>query len=163
MTPRKSLALLLLATAAIATTANLQPEQSTLVLNEAQGESFRVDSGKVWNDSGFTLQQGAKYLVTATGQWDDQQYKSGPDGYDAPWILRKLGWLKRMPAEKYFALICCYGGKQGEGKESERCWKAGSKVEFVAERTAEMSCFANDVKGFYWNNHGALEVKIVKE
>ena len=115
-----------------------------------------VARGK-WNDTGISLVAGQEYSFTAAGQWCDWNKLCGPDGYssDNP-ILRTTEWLRRVPHEKWFALI-------GSVDHDRRTFfRIGVKQTRKMEFGGVLTCFANDVGLMYFNNSGAVQLTVTR-
>lgn len=107
-----------------------------------------------WNDTGIDVAYGDVLHFSAIGNWFDASYEASPDGYDAPVWLDILARLRRCPDANWFELCGVIG------RVSTGAFAIGSKSEISMPRNGRLYLFANDVKGFYWNNSGALQVTI---
>lgn len=123
-----------------------------LALNESK--TCLIYAENEWNHTGVILVKGCLYsFETEKGaSWKDWFISTGPDGF-TKWYLAWVAGMKRVPNQRWFALIGTYN------KESPFLIGSGMK-QLEAQRTGELVCFANDLKGFYWNNKGALTLKI---
>ena len=108
-----------------------------------------------WNDTGIDLAAGQAYDLVAEGQWIDSTIVSGPDGNPDPvWSQRLLaGWL-RAPGERYFTLIGALD------RDRTSLFRIGTGTLYKPPRAGRLTCFANDVLGFYGNNHGAIRLTV---
>jgi hypothetical protein len=119
--------------------------------------SVAITSTEHWVDTGVTLEAGKKYDLVATGAWKDASIVTGPDGYDSANLLQKEAeGLRRLPNAKWFALI----GALDRRKDTE--FQIGSKVVYAPTETGQLTCFANDVLGFYRNNHGNIMLSVTE-
>jgi hypothetical protein len=125
----------------------------------AVGEKRQVEisARKLWNDTGIDVKEGERYRLRADGTWRDLLILSGPDGYDAPWYSlgqRLAGGRRRVPSARWFALI----GAVSDGRSKP--FVIGSECLATMPASGSLRCFANDVRGFYWNNFGAVSLRI---
>ena len=120
-----------------------------------QKVTVNVAARRPWNDTGVVLERGHTYRFTATGEWTDARNCSGPEGYPSNNVFLRLAeWARRDRSEPWFALI----GAQGHDLSTRFAIGAGS--EFQPRQTGELTCFANDVSFFYWNNRGKISLTI---
>ena len=120
----------------------------------ASSSAFTVDSTLKWNDVDM-VEANKLYDFDCSGQiWTDWFIDSSADGYETPLRMKPFERFRRMPEENFFSLICCVG--QDETYES--CQLIGEKNQVAFEKSGQLSCFANDLWLFYWNNIGSLEV-----
>jgi hypothetical protein len=119
--------------------------------------SIDVTSQEHWVDTGIRLEAGRTYELTASGEWKDASIPTGPDGYESANLLqRETEGLRRMPAAQWFALV----GALDRRKETE--FLIGSRVRYTATESGELTCFANDLIGFYRNNHGSVTLSVTE-
>jgi len=121
--------------------------------------TMKIDAAKYWNHTGMLLESGASYDLIATGTWIDAGRSCGPDGYPKGNLFQDLfKCVRRSPAVQWFTLM----GSVGCNRDTN--FAIGSHLTYVAPRTGELVCFANDVPGFYWNNGGfvTLEVRRIR-
>jgi hypothetical protein len=116
---------------------------------------IKVCARPYWNHSGFIVEGGATYELSASGTWYDASIPSGPDGYSHGNFLQDLvSGLRRSPRNRWFALMGSLDGA------SETIFLIGSHATYTPARSGEVVCFANDVPGFYWNNKGSITLTI---
>ncbi len=120
----------------------------------------KVAACRFWNDTGVHVEVGQGYRFDAAGSWTDLFICCNANGYPTPWysLLQRAGQsLRRVPQEDWFTLI-------GAVRSPEDCryFKVGSEKEVRVPGTGQLSFFANDVPGFYWNNVGILTVTITR-
>ncbi len=134
---------------------------------------IRVFAQDRWNYSGLYLEPG-EYRFSATGEWIDLNYKSGPAGSNDGLLRRAGALLKRLSGYKWLELIGCVANMEDEsgityqelfrrGREKPRhqdfpAWQ-GSKTIRV-ERPGYLYFFANDAWRMYWNNSGSVQVVV---
>ena len=102
---------------------------------------------------GPQVENGKKYSFEAPGIWTDWFIDCSADGYETPRRMKMAEKYRRMPDEQFFALICCVE------EEMDSCLLIGEgKDEVSFSKSGALTCFANDLWYFYWNNKGSLEV-----
>jgi hypothetical protein len=108
-----------------------------------------------WNDTGVRLEAGRTYRMSALGEWVDWRIPCGPAGYPSPNpIMRLAERFRRAPVDPWFALI----GAMDRNSSSQ--FLIGAEYVYRPTRSGQLTCFANDVPGFYWNNTGEVELTI---
>ena len=130
----------------------------------AIGESLLVNvlAKKPWNDTHLQVQAGETYdLHTLPDQlWEDDTVGVEADGktnwffqfYMTP--FRPLRRAKQVP---FFALA----GQVGKGPANQ-AFLIGKALHWKVTTAGRLYCYANDVKGFYWNNTGAMALVITR-
>jgi len=114
-----------------------------------------IDSRPLWNRTGIRLQAGQQYQLGACGEWIDKEYKCGPSGYPSPKLFMKwLEWLRRAPKQNWFALM---GALDCDEKN---LFYIGDSLTFAPGRSGELTCFANDLRATYFNNHGSVQLTV---
>lgn len=126
------------------------------MLNVGDSRTTEVAARRFWNDTGIHVDVGQCYRFDAAGAWTDLFICCDANGYPTPWysLLQRAGQsLRRLPQEDWFTLI-------GAVRSPEDCryFKVGSEKEVRIPGTGQLSFFANDAPGFYWNNSGMLRV-----
>lgn len=125
---------------------------------------LRIEARERWAHTGYMIERGARYRITVPpGQtWTDRTIVYGPEGgvtgaiqHAAQPLLRFKGTDER-PA-LYFTLC----GAIGESLDHAFVIGAGP-VEFVADASGELVCFANDVPFAYGNNSGSMSFTVEK-
>jgi hypothetical protein len=108
-----------------------------------------------WNDTGIVLSAGETYRFAATGCWIDWFIRHGPGG-DPSTIayLRCLEPLRVMPHAHWFALIGALD------RDMRTAFVIGEGDVWRPESSGELTCFANDVPGFFWNNWGDVRLDV---
>lgn len=125
-------------------------------LNVGQSCTATVPARQPWVSTGLYVEKGERYTLSAAGTWTDKDYKTDPDGYASPKaLMRAFEWARRVRKAKWFALIGCIDRKTdttfviGKGPGS-----------LEAPVSGVLLCYANDVRGFYGNNSGAVALTI---
>jgi len=122
-------------------------------LEVGEAEDVSVEAKPFWNRTGVLLESGGRYAFSASGKWHDWWIETDADGYENfPHCL--LRWIRRAPREPVFKLM---GAVDADGREA---FPIGSESEHSCPVTGELLCFANDIRGFYWNNCGSVTLSI---
>jgi hypothetical protein len=127
--------------------------------------------------------------MTAEGVWQDGDVRTDADGYaseEAPWyarwVLRAAERLRRRPDARWFALIgvivpdvALPAAPDGvddvdvdavddvdEQDVVHHSFVIGSNLLFVPETSGVLYCFANDALFMYWNNSGAVYLRVTE-
>jgi hypothetical protein len=114
--------------------------------------STRIWASAFWNDVG-PVREGRKYEFEASGKWLDWFVPCHADGYDS-FLLRKFEKLRRVPDDKWFCLIGALD------REPSSFFRIGNGGLWTAPRDGFLSCFANDLPNFYWNNFGSIPLLV---
>ena len=109
------------------------------------------------NKTPFRLEKGRKYRIGASGRWTDLIRTASPTGYSAAYLRWFEGW-RRMPEAKWFSVI-------GQIDDLENTlFDIGKLIEnrslYEAAATGVLHCFANDISFMYWNNRGAINLRV---
>jgi hypothetical protein len=113
---------------------------------------LKVYSKPVWNETDIEVKNGETYLFSASGEWTDWYIISDAKGYDMN-HMNSFRKYRRSPENKWFALMASVD-------KSDNGFLIGKYAVIKITETGRMFLFANDVKGFYFNNKGFLTVKI---
>lgn len=124
----------------------------------AVGEEVRVaiEAGRVWNPTPVVVDPAQQYSlrVYGTQQWTDGPYESDANGYRG-WFNFLVKSKKRVPAEKFFALIGAID------KDESTAEKIGIHREnWSPPRRGQLFAYANDLPTRYCNNLGSLDLTI---
>ena len=108
-----------------------------------------------WNRTGIVLTAGETYQFAATGCWVDFFIPYGPAGGPSKFAyLRRFERRRRVPEANWFTLI------GGVDAQKDTAFVIGSRCSHSPRVDGELTCFANDVPGFYWNNFGAIQLAV---
>lgn len=121
---------------------------------------FEVQATEWSHDSGYQVQAGHTYRFAVEGQWaDDTDPMTPANGLspDPGGVRAWMGWAKRLPAAPWMALLV--RSKGPDGTSPWRLLGAGGDLKNLPR--GELQFCANDVLGFYHNNHGALQVTVI--
>jgi hypothetical protein len=110
-----------------------------------------------WNPTGIQLTAGERYSISAQGRWVDWYIPHGPEGDPSDsFYLKAVEHLRRMPKENWFELIGALNS------DIATAFPIGKGCEYTAQATGELTCFANDVEGFYFNNYGQVLLTVTR-
>jgi len=112
-----------------------------------------INSKLIWNPTHIEISKGEEYKFEADGLWKDLLKKCDADGYTNLYMSIYNG-LKRSRENNWFALMGSIN-KAGD-------FLIGKNNQIVFNQDGNLYCYANDVKGFYWNNSGKLFLKITR-
>lgn len=119
--------------------------------------SVTVDSRKVWNHSDIHLELGQTYRFKASGRWVDWFFEHGPDGNpSALCYMRLVEPLRRMPKANWFCLIGAVD------QDISSAFVIGAGIQIQCNRSGRLTCFANDMPHFYWNNRGTVQLIVTR-
>ncbi len=125
------------------------------VLSVGEARSFPVIAQEPWNPSDIGLESGGRYRfsVADVRDWRDQDIKTDPDGFSRWWLAPFAPW-RRVREENWFKLI------GSEGCDPDDHFAIGHGTEFCTQAAGRLYAFANDIPGFYRNNHGRLTLTV---
>jgi hypothetical protein len=122
-------------------------------LNINESKTISICSIKFWNETEIEIQNGEEYKFVAEGQWKDLLMKCDADGYSSLYMSLYNRW-KRSKGNNWFALI----GSINQTND----FLIGKANQKVFNESGKLFCYANDVKGFYWNNFGEISLTITR-
>ncbi len=109
------------------------------------------------NETPFRLEIGRKYRFDASGRWTDLIRRASATGYSACYLRWFERW-RRMPEAKWFSVI----GQIDDLENTQ--FDIGKLIEnrgsYEATATGVLHCFANDISFMYWNNSGAINLRV---
>ncbi|WMJ02214.1 hypothetical protein RBU55_11865 [Pseudomonas chlororaphis subsp. aurantiaca] len=110
--------------------------------------------------STFEIEAGHRYRFLVEGLWADaSDPPTKPEGLAHPGGIReRLGWAKRLPEAAWMALLVRTKGPKG--KSPWRLLGGGDQV-WSDLPPGRLQFCANDVLGFYWNNSGKMNVRVI--
>jgi hypothetical protein len=110
-----------------------------------------------WNLTGIELVAAERYAMTAAGRWVDWFIPHGPEGDPSDrFYMKMFEHLRRMKNENWFELIGALNSDIGTA------FPIGSGCNYTAKVGGELTCFANDVEGFYFNNYGQVMLTVTR-
>lgn len=139
------------------------PTAEPLYLTKGVKYKTNVYAKRRYNWSGVTLEKGKQYRVSVADNqiWEDGGIDCSADGWESGQLrkfkeafVKNLEGRRRCPEANWFELVGSYGD------EDDHVFRIGSSVTITAERNADLYLFANDLKTFYYNNKGLLEVVV---
>jgi hypothetical protein len=114
-----------------------------------------IEAKPLWNKTGIQVIAGQQYSITASGEWVDWFIHHGPEGDPSEsFYMKAFEPLRRMKNENWFALIGALD------QDMSTAFPIGAGCQYTAPKSGELTCFANDVEGFYWNNYGAVQMTV---
>jgi hypothetical protein len=121
--------------------------------------SIEIQANDPWCPTPVVLTAGERYFFRASGSWLDWREEHDANGASVPKLqaFKRLIRCKAQDAE-WFTLIGSIDKKPqsffaiGDGLR----WPTG----WVAPASGRLSCFANDVRLMYFNNHGAITLQV---
>ncbi|QLL15759.1 hypothetical protein [Pseudomonas chlororaphis] len=110
--------------------------------------------------SEFEIEAGHRYRFLVEGLWADaKDPPTGPEGVAHPGGIREgFGWARRLPEAAWMALLVRTEGPTG--KSPWRLLGGGDQV-WSDLPSGRLQFCANDVLGFYWNNSGKMDVRVI--
>lgn len=114
------------------------------------------------NHTKIEVVQGASYsfLVPEGERWTDWLIKVGPLGYahgPLVFIQESFRFRKPLPDQNWFALTGSVSGSD------DHLFLIGGRLKPIPmQASGELILFANDAKGFYWNNFGTIHVVVTR-
>jgi len=113
-----------------------------------------IRSRRIWNETEIEIQKHEEYVFEADGLWRDLTISCDADGYTNSYMMRLFDRFKRSQSGTWFALI--------GSMDKDNDFLIGKKKWIVFQQSGLLFCYANDVKGFYWNNSGEVSLKITR-
>ena len=122
---------------------------------------FSVRAHELLNHTELLVSPGETYSIQPQkGRWVDWFIPSGPAGYHTPWTDRFKSKL-RNPRAPFFALMVTVGDDDA-GSRVVATPEHPCLARFEPSKQGELTFFANDLRGWYWNNWGAIEVQVTR-
>ena len=111
-----------------------------------------------WNHTCIRLESGGEYVITAKGTWWDASHEHGPHGGPSDTrILKMTERFRRLPHQDWFKLICALDWQK---KTAFPYDTFDAEHPYKAPADGELTCFANDVWLFYFNNTGVVQITV---
>jgi subtilisin family serine protease len=141
--------------------AALDPEMAHLAINESR--TFRIRAHPYLNHTKLFVFPGETYAIAPKkGQrWVDFFISCGSKGYQWSWTDRFKTQL-RNPHATFFALMVTVADDEG-ASQPVTTHEHPTLHHFEPMQRGELTFFANDLKGWYWNNWGAIEVQVTRK
>lgn len=146
------------------------PYRESRTLNVGEELEVTVYAGEKWNWTGLYIARGARYTMTATGQWIDWWKRCGPDGYRSFPLQWVLSFFRRFRRGRWLCLIGAVADFANPDVQGEmrplNMFPIGLETtrEFVVGRAGDMEgyfyAFANDREGAYASNRGSVQLRI---
>lgn len=114
-----------------------------------------IDSRACWVDTGVRVVAGWSYQLTATGRWRDAGIDTDAAGYRSanPFQRWTERW-RRQPDAPWFTLVGAID------RRNETQFVIGSGLVWQATTSGTLTCFANDLRWFYFNNAGCVLLRV---
>lgn len=110
-------------------------------------------------DSGYQIQAGHTYRFAVEGQWSDDTDPPTPASGLSPdpgGVRKWMGWARRVSSAPWMVLLV-----RSKGPEGTSPWRVlGNGGDLSDLPRGELQFCANDVLGFYHNNHGGMRVTV---
>ena len=127
-------------------------------MNIGESRTDLVKARRRWNNTGIKLSAGERYAIASEGKWVDWFIPHGPEGDPSDrFYMRAFESLRRMPRENWFTLIGCLNS------DITTAFRIGASCTYFAIAPGDLTCFANDVEYFYWNNWGEVTITVTRE
>jgi hypothetical protein len=144
------------------TSFNVEPDidslPSQVSLTTGQSATFAVFAALKWNDTTLQVRRGEVYELSATGTWHDASYSPGPEGYPSLTLwMRLVSPFRRSPKDPWFALIGAIGQEDKKTFTIRKCLPR-----WVVSEDGFLYCYANDLRGFYFNNSGTVNLTVLR-
>ncbi|MES2704668.1 MAG: hypothetical protein V4649_18655 [Bacteroidota bacterium] len=122
-------------------------------LQPGEKATITVYAGAIYSPEAIAVQVGEEYHVWCDkGQrWVDMVIPASPRGYRNP-LANIFG--QRVKGVKCFCLCAAYNGSDSDA------FGIGMNKTFVTTQDGTLSFFANDVRGYEWNNWGKIRVNV---
>ena len=126
-----------------------------------QTDAIKISSRCKRQSTGLLVSKDQKYSIVANGKdwWVDFFIPCRASGYMTPWTewyMRGYEVHKPLPYQPWLALCGRVGPCPSQAFLVSTNW-CGSPP-----NDGELFLFANDAKGWYWNNFGLMRVKITR-
>jgi len=110
-----------------------------------------------WNATGIQMRAGERYSMNATGRWVDWFIPHGPEGDPSDsFYMKAFEPFRRMKNENWFELIGALNS------DMTTAFPIGKARDYEAQSSGELTCYANDVEGFYFNNYGQVTLSVTR-
>jgi hypothetical protein len=123
-----------------------------------------VPAQSMWVETPVWVHPGDVLDFSAKGTWIDGVIRCSANGYRAR-IFYALNLLPRIPDEgRYFRLMgrIVPGGTAPAQDEPGATFPVGKRNNRTVAAVGRLFVFANDRRGFYWNNRGSVQLAIAK-
>jgi hypothetical protein len=140
---------------------NLKVQHVLTSLAPGQSVAVRVSSRRTDQSTGLVVAAGERYSIVpdACHRWVDFFIPCTAAGYMTQWTewyMRGFECKKPLPYRPWLALV----GRIGDCHL--KAFLIGTNWAGTANHGGELFLFANDAKGWYWNNFGEMPVTITR-
>lgn len=117
-----------------------------------------IDARKRWNRTGLVIESGVTYRfeVIDVSNWRDGKVETDPNGYESLRLLPLIPARRCLPA-RWLKLIGAVG------TSAWNYFPIGTECTRKVSAAGELYCFANDASFRYYDNEGALTLKVTRE
>ncbi|MBX3587394.1 MAG: hypothetical protein KF796_12200 [Ramlibacter sp.] len=143
----------------------VQPTPQARTLKAGEGARAMVDARCLWNRTGVLLEPGARYVVSAgpARDWRDKGIESDLASGWTGTMASALERLARLFARDSHSPMYSLVGARGKEAADYVLIGHGRTIEGTGQATVELQAFANDWRAMYGNNHGCVELTILRE
>lgn len=129
------------------------------MIDKSDPSPICIEASQKHADLGVDVTEGEiwEFEVVSYSGWKDWFETATPEGIEGNFLMRMLASKKRYPKAGYLALI------GSVGLEDRYLFFIGKKCKHRFECSGRLYAFANDIHGFYWNNHGRVNLRIVRQ
>ncbi len=122
-------------------------------LQVGEHRTLIINARDVYSSEQIAVEKDEKFELVCAGKqrWKDWFISSGPDGYFN--FFAGL-WGLRVKPVKCFCLCGAYN------KQDRGAFPVGSYCALTTAQPGNLSFFANDSKGFYFNNKGKVKLEV---
>lgn len=122
-----------------------------------ESAKVRIAAESRWNPTGIQMVPGEEYAVATQGQWCDATTRHSPDGERSESFYMRL-WepFRRGKDADWFTLMC------GINSDESTTFKIDVRKPIAPLALGELTCFANDVAFFYFNNTGEIGMTVTR-
>lgn len=120
-------------------------------LQVGESKTVEIYSKIFWNETDLEILAGEEYKFDSVGSWKDLLVRCNSDGY-VSWYMNLYNNWKRSPGNNWFALI--------GSLDKRNDFLIGKQSQLSFHNSGKLYCYANDVRGFYWNNSGQISLTI---
>jgi hypothetical protein len=124
---------------------------------------LRVSSRTPWVCTPIWVNVGSVLTFRAQGFWVDLVIPCDADGYRARWLYALHEYPRIMDHNRYFRLMgrISANGQQPHADDIALTFTIGKERKaWESNATGRIFLFVNDRNGFYWNNWGAIRLRI---
>ena len=126
--------------------------------------SASIEAKEPWNCTGVLLEKGVAYEISSRNaqDWKDKSVRAdvSTGWLERRWLGNFFQWRARSSGHPMYSLLGAVAPADGSGADPQQTFLIGRRAPFVPERDGQLVAFANDVSGYYCNNHGRVTVSV---